>query len=162
MSLVDFKEIPEAHISSGYQDSFELFCQEFFKYKNLKIISSPDRGADGGKDLICEEERIGPIGKSIIKWIISCKHKAHTGNSVTIQDEQDIVDRINQNRANGFIGFYSTIIQSSLNKKLQAINTNYEVKIYNYEDIEQEILNNENCEQILSRFFPQSYIKYKI
>lgn len=161
MALIDLKEIPEAHVSSGYQDRFELFCQEFFKYMNLKIVSSPDRGADGGKDLICEEERIGPLGKSKIRWIVSCKHKAHSGNSVTIQDEQDITDRINQHGANGFIGFYSTIVQSSLNKKLKSIEKNYEVKIYNSEDIEREVLNNENCEEILSRFFPKSYIKYK-
>ncbi len=69
MSVLDFKEIPEAHIASGEQDKFELFARDFFEQLGYKIIREPGRGADGGADLIIEEERKGIAGSTtIIYW----------------------------------------------------------------------------------------------
>lgn len=82
MPVLDFKEIPEAHKATGLQDTFELFSRDFLAFLGYKIISDPDRGADGGVDIIAEEKRTGVGGETIIRWLVSCKHKAHSGNSV--------------------------------------------------------------------------------
>lgn len=58
MAVLDFKEIPEAHLATGLQDTFEFFAREFLEFMGFKIISSPDRGADGGVDLIVEQNII--------------------------------------------------------------------------------------------------------
>ncbi|HIB5266505.1 TPA: hypothetical protein ACWW8T_001809 [Escherichia coli] len=57
MPVLDFKEIPEAHKATGLQDTFELFSRDFLAFLGYKIISDPDRGADGGVDIIAEEKK---------------------------------------------------------------------------------------------------------
>ncbi|NFP49669.1 hypothetical protein [Clostridium argentinense] len=160
MPIIDFKEIPEAHITNGKQDSFELFCQEFVKYQGLDIISVPDRGVDGGKDLICLEKRKGGFGITEIKWLVSCKHKAHSGSSVTPSDEENICDRIIQHKADGFIGFYSTVVSSGLNTRLNSYKDKIEVKIFNSEDIEEQLLSTPKGKALFQRFFKNSYEKW--
>jgi len=44
MPILNFKEIPEAHIANGEQDRFEMFARDFLEYLGYKIISNPDRG----------------------------------------------------------------------------------------------------------------------
>jgi hypothetical protein len=51
MSAIDFKELPEPHLGSGMQDTFELFARDFLIYFGYEIYVDPSRGADGGKDL---------------------------------------------------------------------------------------------------------------
>ncbi len=74
MPRLDFKEIPQANLASGEQDTFELFARDFLETLGYEIISEPNRGADSGKDLIVLETRIGIGGKSFVKWLVSCKH----------------------------------------------------------------------------------------
>lgn len=80
MPVLDFTEISEAHKSSGLQDTFELFARDFLSFIDYKILTDPDRGADGGVDLIVEERRTSVGGETLIKWLISCKHKTHSGS----------------------------------------------------------------------------------
>ncbi len=157
MPVIDFKEIPEAHIADGNQDSFELFCQEFLKFQGLEIISSPDRGADGGVDILCIENRKGGFGTTQIKWLVSCKHKAHSGRSVTPNDEQNIRDRLSQHRADGFIGFYSTLPSAGLNTRLDSYKDDFEIKVFNNEEIEEKLLESPKGQFLFKRFFKASY-----
>lgn len=157
MPIIDFKEIPEAHISTGKQDTFELFCQEFLKFLGLEIVSSPDRGADGGLDLLCIEYRKGGFGTSEIKWLVSCKHKAHSGKSVSPEDETNISDRLEQHKANGFLGFYSTLPSSGLNSRLNSYKDKYEIKVFNNEAIEEKLLDSPKGRELFKRFFKNSY-----
>ena len=161
MPIIDFKEIPKAHIADGKQDTFELFCQEFLKFLNLEVISTPDRGADGGSDLICVEHRDGSFGSTQIRWLVSCKHKAHSGASVTPTDEQNITDRLEQHKANGFIAFYSTLPSSGLNSRLDSIKHRCETIVFNSESIEGTLLESPRGKSLFKRFFPESYKKWK-
>lgn len=160
MPIIDFTEIPEAHIATGKQDSFELFCQEFLKFCGLEIISSPDRGADGGKDLLCLEKRKGGFGVTEIIWLVSCKHKAHSKSSITPSDEENISDRVRQHKADGFIGFYSSVLSASLNERLNQFKNDFEVRIFNNEDIEEKLLDSPKGKFLFKRFFPNSYLKW--
>ena len=69
MAIIDFNEIPEANSLNDNRDEFELFAREFFETMGFKILDGPDRGPDGGRDLIIEETRDGIIGKTSFKWL---------------------------------------------------------------------------------------------
>jgi len=113
MPALDFKEIGLPQTASC-ADQFELFAREFLEYKGFKVIEGPDRGADGGRDSIVTERRIGPGGETTVRWLVSCKHKAHGGASVSPSDEPNIRDRLETRECDGFIGFYSTIVSTGL------------------------------------------------
>ena len=138
MPRLDFREIPQANLSTGNQDSFEMFAREFLELIGYKILSGPDRGSDLGRDLIILETRSGVGGETYVKWLVSCKHKAHSGQAVGLSDEQDITDRVKTHSCAGFIGFYSTVPGSSLTKKLDGIkinNPSFEYQIFDREKI---------------------------
>lgn len=157
MPILNFKEIPEANTGNGDQDTFELFAREFFqKVLKFEIKSEPNRGADGGKDIIAIEHQTGHLSSNEFVWLISCKHNAHSGKSVNENDEQNITDRLAQHKANGFIGFYSTLPSSGLNNRLDAIKDKYKVSVFNHERIESNLIDNE-CFDLIRRFFPNSY-----
>ena len=114
MPVLNFKEISEAHIADGKQDDFELLARDFLEFLGYKILSDPDRGADGGKDIIVQETRNGVGGETILRWLVSCKHKASSGKSVSANDDSNILDRVMTHKCDGFIGFYSTLASSGL------------------------------------------------
>ena len=156
--ILDFKEIPEAHIPNGMQDTFEMFARDFFKEIGFIIDEGPDRGADNGRDLIVKERRIGLLGETEIRWLVSCKHKAHSGKSILDNDEENILNRVHQNHADGFIGFYSTIPSSSLQKNIKNMLGENKYKIFDRESIE-TILISKNKTNLIERYFPESFKK---
>ncbi len=160
MPAIDFKEIPEAHLTNGMQDTFELFARDFLKYLGYEIVEDPSRGADGGKDLIVIERRKGIGGETTVKWLVSCKHKAHSGSSVNPDVEKNIRDRIESNHCNGFIGFYSTLASSGLNNMIQGLSSKHEVQVFDREKIESELLKQSDGLHLAKRFFPKSIEKW--
>lgn len=156
MAVLDFKEIPEAHKGSGMQDTFELFARDFLAFIGYKIVTDPDRGADGGVDLIIEEKRTGVGGETTIRWLVSCKHKAHSGNSVSPTDDANIRDRVEANNCQGFIGFYSTLASSGLSTNLEGMNDKFEYQIFDREKIEGKLLHSAKGLEIAERYFQKS------
>ena len=73
MPTLDFCEIPEAYVAAGHQARFELFARDFLQYLGYRIVESPSRGADGGKDLIVLDVRKGVGGETEVRWLVSCK-----------------------------------------------------------------------------------------
>jgi len=161
MPVLDFKEIPEAHKATGLQDTFELFARDFLSFMGYKIITDPDRGADGGVDLIVEEKRTGVGGETIIRWLVSCKHKAFSGNSVSPTDDGNISDRVTSNNCQAFMGFYSTLASSGLSKNLEGMKKNFEYQIYDKEKIEKELVHSSKGLEIVERYFPKSLSAWK-
>ncbi len=159
MALLDFKEIPKANEGGGFQDEFELFARDFFEKLGFQIEEGPDRGIDGGRDIIVIEKRTGSLGDTIVRWLVSCKHKAHGGSSVLENDEEDIAGRVDQFGCTGFIGFYSTIPSSGLNKKINSLKSRFEICIFDHEKIEKILIDNSEMDSIIKRYFPVSYEK---
>jgi len=159
MPILDFKEIPAGNAADGTQDTFELLARDLLKNMGFKIVSEPNRGADGGKDILIIEDRAGIVGNTEIRWLVSCKHKAHSEKSVTPEDEQNIVDRLKQFKATGFMGFYSTLMSSGLSTRLDSLKREYCISIMDHESIESELLKKENIE-IAKRYFPESTKKW--
>jgi hypothetical protein len=161
VAILNFKEIPEAHKSTGLQDTFELFARDFLDFMGYKILTEPDRGADGGADFVVEETRRGVGGESIIKWLVSCKHKAHSGNSVSPSDDANIRDRVEANSCQGFIGFYSTLASSGLSTNLDGLKNKIESQVFDREKIESKLLYSARGLEITERYFPQSLSHWK-
>lgn len=159
MPILDFREIAAA-TGGANRDQFELFAREFLESTGFKVISGPDRGADAGRDLLVEEIRSGVAGETRVKWLVSCKHNAHSGKSVTPKDEPDIHDRVRTHGCKGFIGFYSTVPSSGLATKLNAPNLPFEVLVFDQEKVEKQILRPSSL-NLARRFFPKSFAKWQ-
>lgn len=153
MSILDFRNIPEANGTEA-PDTFELFARDFFAYLGYTILENPSRGADGGKDLIVQETRIGISGNSNIKWLVSCKHYAHSQKSVTPNDEINISDRIQQHKCDGFIGFYSTLASSGLMDRLNGVK--YPFQVLDSSLIEGKLIGHLEGELLAKRYFNES------
>lgn len=159
--IIDFKEIAVSNKGGQHQDLFEQFACDFLESVGYKIIRRPDRGPDGKKDLIISESRVGINGETTINWLVSCKHNAHSNKSVNDTDEQDIYDRVLKHNCQGFLGFYSTVLASSLLDKLYALRDRIEFTTYDSTRIEKELLSNNNKYRLLASYFPLSYQEYK-
>lgn len=155
---IRLQEIPSA-ADGAARDQFELFAREFLELVGFKIVTSPDRGADAGRDLIVEEIRAGVVGETRVRWLVSCKHKAHSGSSVTPDDEQDIHDRVRTHGCSGFLAFYSTVPSSGLATKLNAPDLPFEVQTFDQEKIERYLLRFFGIE-LAKRFFPASFARW--
>lgn len=158
--IIDFKEIPRANGSEGDQDRFEQFACDFFETWQYSIEYRPSRGADGGKDLIIKEST--KHSKAELKWIVSCKHYGHSRNSVGIEVEVNILERVEANNCHGFMGFYSTSISSSLASRLIELKAKIHTNFFDNARIEKEILslNPKDRYRILRTYFPLSFLKY--
>ena len=159
--LIDFKEIPVSKGTGTTQDVFEKFSRDFLELMGYEIISGPARGADGGIDIKVLEKRKGVGGVTEIYWLVSCKHYAHSGKSITKEIEQDIRDRVEKHGCNGFIGLYTTIANQSLLNSLEALSNKIEYQLFDNEKIEKHIVGVHSNENMFIRFFPESYKRWK-
>lgn len=152
--MLDFKEIPP----DG--EVWEQFAEEFLSTLGLTTDSPPDRGADGGKDLLMTETIKGPVHTESFRWLISCKHTATSGVSISeTTHEKNILERVKAFKADGFLGFYSTLPSSGLNSRLRDLRDNDEFKAYKVFSgklIENELLALGRS-WLIRRYFPESY-----
>ncbi len=130
------RQVKEDAMSSVYNsfyrnmtdEAWEYFSIDFLVSLGFTIIEYPSRGADGGKDGIVELNNK--------KYIVSCKHFFNSGSAVGVSDESSILDRIVQHNAQGFIGFYSTVVSSSLADRFKALTEkDYECIVFNQYEI---------------------------
>ena len=155
--LIDFTEID----SDG--ENWELFARDFLQELGFYIESTPDRGADGGKDILVTEQLRGALNNYRFRWLVSCKHHATSKKSVSEKDEINLQERLDSFNADGFIGFYSTVPSSGLNNRLKALKDNQKIKDYRIFDnklIENYLLRI-GFSKLLMRFLPDSYKKVK-
>lgn len=157
--ILDFKEIPKANQGGGLQDTFELFSRDFLQYMGYRIIADPDRGADGKKDLIVDEVVKGITSEYTIRWLVSCKHYAHSGSSVCDTDEINIQERLKQHRCQGFMGIYSTLPSSSLSGMLMGVEN---AVVFDHEKIEGLLLRDSEGQHLAARYFPISFANFRI
>jgi hypothetical protein len=156
-ALIDYTEVPP----DG--DHWEAFARDFLIEEGFAIDSPPNRGADGGKDLIVTENVRGNVGRYLFRWLVSCKHKAHSRKSVSESDEPNVFERVRSFGCEGFIGVYSTMPSSAFIERLNGLRANREIrdyKIYDGRLIEGQLLRVGNSALIL-RYMPRSYQRVK-
>lgn len=159
MAALEFTEIPSAQ-SGPDRDRFELFAREFLIAEGFRIVEQPDRGADGGRDIIVEEDRLGPGGANVVRWLVSCKHKAHSGTSVTPADEPNVRDRLGTHRCHGFVAFYSTLPSSGLGQTLSALWPTLEYLQLDSDVIERKLLESPLGRVLAARYMPRSFNRW--
>lgn len=155
MARLNFTEIEPASGKSNDLDQFEKFSKIFLEsVVGGKIIKGPSRGADGGIDLCLETQE----NCNIVKKLVSCKHYAHSKESVGVNDEVDIRDRLEGFDCKVFVGLYSTIASTGLEQKLERLKRekNIDFELYNSEDIETLLLSGLPGFRVAKRFFPKS------
>lgn len=161
MPAIEFGEIPSGNRGGGKQDTFELFARDCLEFLGFHPLTSPSRGPDFGKDFIVEEVRRGAGGETRIRWLVSCKHFAHSGDSVSPTDEQNIRERVESHQCGGFIGFYSTLPSSGLSHLLEGLQGIIEVQVYDSERIERYLLESPAGVHLAQRYFPRSIEQWK-
>lgn len=158
MSNIDFTELPYD------SDLWEFFARDFLAQLGFSIDSPPSRGADGGKDMLISEDVQGGVHRSTFRWLVSCKHFATSGRSVSeVRDENNIIERMKFFNADGFMGFYSTLASSGLTSRLDQLKGSMHIKDYKIFDGEliNKYLLTTTHSGLLTRFFPESYKKIK-
>ncbi|WP_294329784.1 restriction endonuclease [uncultured Sphingomonas sp.] len=104
-------------------EEWEFFAADVLFSLGFEVLIGPARGSDGGRDML--------VARNGRTYLVSCKHKHAAGKAVGVSDEQSIGDRLRRHRAGGFIGFYSTVISTSLQDVLNSPATEgFEVKIF--------------------------------
>lgn len=149
---IDFAEITDG-------ERWESFAQAFFDTLGLVIEIPPGRGPDGGRDLLVSEQISGTIASQKFTWLVSCKNFAKRGGSVGTEDETNITDRLKQHRADGFLGFYSTVASAALVERLQKIRSSGDIaafEIYDGSRIELSF-HDTGLSSLLQQFFPKSH-----
>lgn len=159
MPALDFTEIAPAH-EGAQRDQFELFARDVLEAFGFEILKGPDRGPDAGRDLIVRERRTGVGGTTILDWLVSCKHKAHSGNAVFESDDRNLRDRIETHNCQGIIAFYSTVPSSTLATHFTSLEQKYPVLILDAERIESQLLGEPKGRVVAARYFPRSYPKW--
>lgn len=154
--VLDFTEIPPANGSDGRQDEFEFFARDFLLYRGYRVVEGPDRGPDRGRDLIVEKDTIVRRKKRTLRFLVSCKHKAHSGNNVSERDEPIVRDKVDNHHCDGFIAFYSAGVTSGLGVTLDTAAQKMPVERYDPARIERELLEARAGEELALRYFPLS------
>ncbi len=149
--MINYQEITPEH--------WELFTRDFLNEMGFTIEISPDRGPDGGKDILIRENVKGTIYKGHIKWLVSCKQFAKSGKAVSEGDEPNIIERLSSFKAQGFMGIYSTLPSSGLNSRLRQLKE--QEKIADYRIFDGKLIENYlvtvGYSELLLRYFPLSY-----
>jgi hypothetical protein len=151
--MIDFTEI------ASDSDDWELFARDFLSELGFMIESPPDRGPDRGKDMLALESVVGKLRSYSFRWLVSCKHFARSGKAVNeSSDEPNVLERVRSFRADGFLGFYSTLASSGLNGRLRDLQSRGDIRDYQIFDhrlIEQYLLHL-GFSRVLFRYFPES------
>lgn len=155
--MINFTEIQEGG------ELWEFFARDLLEEIGFQIISSPDRGADNGKDILVSEEIKGNLGKYKFTWLVSCKNLSKSNRSVNEKEETNILERMKSAGADGFLGIYSTIASSGLNRRLYELRNTKDIKDYKIFDqkIIESYLVKVGFSHLLMRYFPESYRRIK-
>lgn len=150
--MLDFTEL-----SIDGQD-LELLIREILLRRGFYVYWS-GKGADGGKDLICIERRNSFFAPDEKRWLIQCKHNAHSGKAVGIRDIDNIVDSCQQHRCRGYLLVTSTYPSAALVQRMESITANpdcpIEATYWDSIKIEQ-ILSTPKNWTLAQEFFPNS------
>ncbi|QVM99619.1 restriction endonuclease [Pseudomonas rhodesiae] len=150
--MLDFTEL-----SDDGQD-LELLVRELLFSIGYKVYWS-GRGPDGGRDLVCIEDAQSIFMQTSKKWLIQCKHKAKSGNSVGVGDLDDIITSCIQHECDGYVLVTSTYPSSGVASRLEQITKNDKTPVvasyWDSVELERRLRTAQQW-NIAQRFFPRS------
>lgn len=151
MNLLDFTEIP------GDGDRWMAFARDFFQNLGFHIEASSPREGTHPLDFCAIEQVSGRFNTHPFRWMVSCHHKAALRTAVKESDEIDVLERVLRCKADGFVGFYSTPVSSSLGYHLAELKSGGSLKDYRFFDAKslENYLVMPGFGRITSRYFPK-------
>lgn len=154
-NLIDFRELVSAVPGEGLEE----LVRHIGHKKNL-LPNFSGRGADGGRDLFFTETLVGEISVQKLKWLVSCKDKALSGEAVAESDLPAIKDKTDQHHADGFLLVTTTIPGTGLKEKLDSFDRsrggNLYTRVWDKSELTKTLLQPE-YHDLLQQFFPESY-----
>lgn len=155
--IIDFSEI---NYKGG--TDFERFVEELLNALGWTIISKAAIGPDGGKDIIASISETLPTGKQRNrKYVVQCKHNAHSGKTVYPKDISDFILMPQKHNAQGWLLVTSTKVSQNVVANISAAcqtKPGVEFDHWDKRKLEALVLD-ERCREILKRYFPKSYLK---
>lgn len=148
--MLDFKEIDK----NG--DDFELLIRELLYNKGLEVYWS-GKGPDGGKDLLCIERYQSHFKWFTRRWLVQCKHNAHSGKAVGVSELGGIENSCGLYNADGYFLVCSTFPSATVVSTLDGIERNGKITtaFWDCRALERQLLVPENW-SIVNMFFPDS------
>ncbi|MDB6172080.1 MAG: hypothetical protein JWL59_1391 [Chthoniobacteraceae bacterium] len=151
--MIDFRELPEDGTA------FEQLVRELLLIADLHPQWT-GKGPDQGRDIIIMERALGYFDGFERRWLVQCKHFAHSRRSVGRDDVGSVIDDCRQVGASGYLMVCSTQPSSGLVTKLEEIRNRPEngltTKTWDAVDIEKR-LQEPRCFSLGHLFFPQSF-----
>jgi len=148
--MIDFKELPQDGIK------FEQLIRELVVRSGFEVHWT-GVGPDGGRDLVITERAKGALAPFERKWLVSCKHNAHSGKSVGLPEITDISDSCAAVGANGFLLACSTQPSSTVVTRLSEIAASGNLLTTYWDGIEiEKRLNTPSTLPLIHLFFPDS------
>ena len=111
--MLDFSELPTDGVD------FERLVREMLLAQGYRPYWT-GKGPDGGRDLLCDEERTSAFRSDSRTWLIECKHFAGSGRSVGVDDLGDIYGKCAQHNADGYLLVCSTYPSSAVVNRLEG------------------------------------------
>ena len=156
--MLDFTELSDDGLA------LELLTRELLFSIGLKVYWS-GKGPDGGRDLLCIEEVKSQFLGCNKKWLIQCKHKAKSGNSVGVADLDDITTSCLQHGCDGYVLVTSTQPSSAVVQRLEQITANPKISLsatyWDSVELERRLKTAQQW-NIAQRFFPNSASGWQI
>lgn len=153
--MLDFKELPDDGIL------FEQLIREILVKEGYNTHWT-GVGQDGGRDLVIIENLTGDLSEYKRKWLVSCKHFAHSRKSVNKEHLGNITEDCKAIGAEGYILACSTQPTSGLITRFEEIQKHQSLIIKFWDSIEiEKRLTKPNTFGLIHTFFPKSSEKYK-
>ncbi|TAH48626.1 MAG: hypothetical protein EYC68_20170 [Chloroflexota bacterium] len=155
--LIEFTELNSTVAGEGLEE----LVRHIGRRKGLSPSWS-GRGSDGGRDLLFEDIQAGLLSTGKIRWLVSCKDKARSRQSVTEKDfpRSGIKDKILQHKANGFLLVTTTTVSSGAKALLDSLDVSnggdIHTKVWDSSELTSFLLEPAN-EDFLKQFLPISY-----
>ncbi len=153
---LDFTDLPE----DGSE--FECMVQELLQTMGMhaeRIGLGPDQGVD----IIAEEIMLDRLGAmQVSRYVVQCKHFAHSGKAVGRSDVTDIRDTIGNHGANGYVLVTSTDVTSSLKERLQELREaepSWNIQIWDRTELEHKL---STYPVLTAKYFPKRFRRVKI
>ncbi|WP_207428955.1 restriction endonuclease [Pedobacter sp. SYSU D00535] len=148
--MLDFKEL------SKDGNDLELLVREILLTKGYRVQWS-GKGPDGGKDLLCFEDRASEFLSDSKTWLIQCKHKDK--GAVGKDDLDDIVDSCTEHKAKGYLLVCDTYPSAAVITRLEKISENEknDIQATYWDSVKiEQLLSTPRLWRIAQRFFPIS------
>ena len=153
--IVDFTEIKTG-------EEFQEFVEDLLRAGNFHPQAG-GRGPDGGKDLIVTadvEDGLGAYQRR--RYLVECKHYAHSARAVTPSDVGNVVHKITKFEADAYLLVTSTTVTNNLMEELDAISTDprlpFVTLCWNRNRLQQELLKHD---AVFATYFPRSFAQYR-